>query len=365
MALPSFLLGAFAPSIKEDVGFGDAGLGAVFTIGFLVSAVILQFSGAAADRSGPQRVIRMGLVLAAIGAVALGTLVTSLVMLVVAFSLNRAAEAVVQPATNTLVSEAVPARQRGRAMGIKQSAIPLSTALAGVAVPVLGGWIGWQGVFLIVAALAIPAWMAVPPTSAPHAAGAQSRAELWRARHLQVIALGAAFSAAGVVTVSGFLTTAAKEAGFSEGAAGLLLTLGGLVMIVSRLVWGALADRFAFDRFVAVGGAVAVGGLAYLAFATESKPWIVVGTALVFGVGWSWPGLMILGVIERHPNEPGAASAVVQTAVRVGALVSPITFGLIADSAGFRAAWVLPFACALVGATLLVAGSRVAQPVPA
>ena len=34
----SFLLGAFAPEIKEDLSFGDTELGAILTFGYLVSA---------------------------------------------------------------------------------------------------------------------------------------------------------------------------------------------------------------------------------------------------------------------------------------------------------------------------------------
>jgi MFS family permease len=356
-----FLVGAFAPAIKEDLGFGDASFGAVFTVGFFVSAVVIQVSGQGADRLGARRMIRIGLIVSMVGALALGTVATSFWLLLLAFSITRASEGMVQPAVNTLISEGVPTHQRGRSIGFKQAAIPLSTALAGISVPLLGDWIGWEGVILLVVPLAVPAWFFLPTVQLPSHKLAQSRTDLWRARHLQIIALGASFGAAGVVTVPSFLTTAAEEAGFSKGGAGLLLTLGGVVMIVSRLVLGSLADRFAFDRFVGVGCAVGVGSLSYVAFATESKPLIVAGTALLFGVGWAWPGLLILGVIERHPNEPGAASAVVQTSVRIGAMFSPVLFGVVADHAGFGVAWFVPFGFAIVGASLLLASSRIAQ----
>ncbi len=360
VALPSFLVGAFAPTIKEDLGFGDTALGALFTVGFLVSAVALQVTGRVADRRGPTLSLRLGMVLAAAASLFMSTAATAYALLLLAFGLNRLAEAMVQPATNTLISRSVPARQRGRAMGAKQSAIPLATALAGLSVPVLGGAIGWRGTFALVAALAVPAFLLVPRHVPPGAQASRTRGDLWRTRHLQLISAGGALAAGSVITVAGFLTTAAEEAGYSEGTAGLLLTLGGVVMIGSRLVWGWLADRFVFDRFLVVAGAIGVGSVAYPLLAAGSKPTIALGTALVFGVGWSWPGLVILGVVEHHPGEPGAATAVLQTSIRVGALASPVAFGALADGVGFGAAWMLSFGLALGATALMLAGSRLA-----
>ena len=347
--------------MKDDLGFGDAELGAAFTLGFLVSAVTLPFAGPAADRIGPRPVIRLGVVLAATSALWLATITSTFALLLVGVCIVRAAEALVQPATNTLVSASVPPQLRGRAMGLKQAAIPLSTALAGATVPLLGDRIGWEGAFLVAGSLAIPTLFLIPNPAAVGPRADDTKAGLWRTPHLRVLALAGAFSAAGVVTVSSFLTTAAKDAGFSEGSAGLLLTVGGLVMVASRLVWGLMADRVPFDRFLGVAGAVGIGSSAYLAFATESKPWIIVGTIIVFGAGWSWPGLMLLGVIERHPDEPGAASSVIQTAVRLGALTSPLLFGATAEAFGYGVAWFLPFGFALAGASLFVVGARLAR----
>ena len=360
VALPSFMLGAFAPAIKDDLGFGDTALGALFSLGYLLSAGGLQFGGAVADREGPRRIIRAGLVMASVGTVVIGGFADTYLVLLIGFSVVRIAEALVQPATNTLISVSVPVPRRGIAMGTKQAAIPLATTLSGLAVPLLGDSIGWEGSFLCVAVVSGAAWVAMPGAPSPHRHRRRSQRVLWRVPHLRLLAAAGACGAASVVAVAGFLTTAAIEAGYSEDSAGLLLTLGGLIMIVSRLSWGLLADRFAFDRFAAVGAAIGLGAMSYLLFATESKPLLVVGTVLVFGIGWSWPGLMILGIIEHHPDQPGAASAVLQTGVRLGALVSPIAFGALADTAGFRVAWFLPFGFAMVATVLMLAGARAA-----
>ena len=53
VALPGFLVGSFAPQIKEDLNFGDTELGALLTFGYLVSSIIMQMGGGIADRKGP------------------------------------------------------------------------------------------------------------------------------------------------------------------------------------------------------------------------------------------------------------------------------------------------------------------------
>ncbi len=359
--LPSFLIGAFAPAIKADIGFGDTGLGALFAAGYLVSAVALQFTGTFADRNGPTTTMRAGIVLAIIGALVMSSVATSYTLIVVAFMLNRASEAVIQPATNTLVAQAVPASQRGLSLGVKQSAIPLSTALAGLAVPLLGTSIGWQGAFVFVAILGVPSFFAVPTVPATTDVSRRSTAELWRTPDLQLISLAGASAAASVVTVAGFLTTAAQDAGYTAGGSGLLLTLGGIVMIFSRLTWGWLADRFAFDRFFAVACAVGAGSVSFLLLAQGTKTSIALGTAVVFGIGWSWPGLLILGVLEKHPDNPGAATAILQTSIRLGALISPIAFGALAERRGFGAAWLMSFGFAVTATILMFAAAAASR----
>ena len=363
VALPGFLLGAFAPEIKEDLSFGDTELGAILTFGYLVSSIIMSVSGGAADRSGPKRVLRSGVAIALIATFLMGFLGNSCFLLMVFIGLNRVAEGIIHPATNALISSSVILERQGIAMAAKQSAVPFATALAGFAVPTLGIVFGWKGTFLAVALLAFPAWFVIPNAPSINKRNFASRREMWRVSHLQLLALAGAFSAAAVVTVSGFLTTSAKNAGYSDGSAGLILGLGGVLMIISRLTWGYLADRFLFDRFKAVSGSLLIGSLAFVLFAIESKASIAVGSIFIFGIGWSWPGLALLGIIEQHRDEPGEATAIVQTSIRIGAMFAPLGFGLIADSFDYSYAWLCSLVSALLGGFFMfLASSRLPKP---
>lgn len=358
-AIPGFLIGSFAPAIKADIGLDETGIGAIFTFGYLVSATVLQFSGALADRRGPQLALRTGLTFAVVGLLLFATISTTFVLILVAFAFNRTAEAIIQPATNTLVSQGVVATRRGTAMGVKQAAVPMSTMLAGLAVPVLGNSLGWRGTFGLVAVIAAPVWFALPDVKPPPRRTMRSKRELWAETHIKLAAIGGGFAAAGLVTAAGFLVLAAKDAGFSDGSAGVLLAVGGGIMIPARLSWGLLADRFSFNRFRAVTVCLACAVVSFLLFSTESKSAIVAGTLLLFGVGWSWPGLFLFAVLEQHPEAPGASTAIVQTGIRVGAFSAPLAFGWLADNRGFGTAWLLP-ACSAAIATFLVFRASVA-----
>ena len=358
VALPGFLVGSFAPQIKEDLGFGDTELGAILTFGYLVSSIIMQIGGGVADRRGPQIIIRAGISIAAISALLVGTTANSYVVLLLCIGLNRVGEGLIQPATNTLISTGVDQPRQGIAMAAKQSAVPFSTALAGLAVPTLGLTVGWEGTFLILAALAFPAWLSIPNVAVSSSGTFPSRRDMWRSRHLRIASISGAFSASALVTMAGFLTTAAEEAGYSESTAGLILGIGGLIMIGARLTWGHLADRFQFDRYKAVSLCLAVGSIAFILFAIGTKTTIAIGALISFGIGWSWPGLLLLGVIEQHPDEPGAATATLQTSIRIGAMIAPLGFGIAVDNSGFELAWILAFISTVIGATLMAGASR-------
>ena len=104
VSLPGFLVGSFAPQIKEDLNFGDTELGALLTFGYLVSSIIMQTGGGISDRKGPQVIIRAGISIAAISSLLVGTTAQTYVVLLLCIGLNRVGEGLIQPATNTLIS---------------------------------------------------------------------------------------------------------------------------------------------------------------------------------------------------------------------------------------------------------------------
>jgi predicted MFS family arabinose efflux permease len=104
---------------------------------------------------------------------------------------------------------------------------------------------------------------------------------------------------------------------------------------------------------VLVAGA---GGFGLLA--TETSAPFVVGALLAFALGWGWPGLFNLAVVDSHREAPGAATGVSQTGIYLGAALGPAAIGAISAGAGFPAAWGAAAGFALLGGALLALADR-------
>lgn len=173
---------------------------------------------------------------------------------------------------------------------------------------------------------------------------------------LLMLAVGIGLGAAAAGTLGAFLTNAAVDAGLDAGVSGLLVSAGSAFGIVVRLVVGARADRRGGGHLRVVASMLVLGAVGYACYSTEI-PWLlVVATPLAFGAGWGWPGLFNLAVVRENPHAPGLASGVTQTGTYLGAVTGPVVFGAIAESSGYRVAWLVASAAALAAAVAMWAG---------
>ncbi|MGC1214159.1 MAG: MFS transporter, partial [Micromonospora sp.] len=142
--LPVFLVGGLAVQMGDDLHFSPAGLGLVVSVYFGISALASVPSGALVERYGPAVVARAGILLSAGSLLAVAGLARSYPMLVVLLGLSAAANALGQLASNAALARHVPAHRQGLSFGVKQAAIPVSTLLAGAAVPTIALTAGWR-----------------------------------------------------------------------------------------------------------------------------------------------------------------------------------------------------------------------------
>ena len=352
---PVHLVGALAPEIQEDLGFGDAEQGLAIGVFFAVSALFSSWGGALTDRVGPSPALRAAALASAIGATMLlvspgyGVLVAGLV--IAAFG-----NAISQPGNNTFIAGGVPPHRRGLALGIKQAAIPTSTGLAGLALPTLAVTLGWRWAYAAAIVLALGAMVAVPTIDPP----VRRRSEdpgFRPTRRLILVAGGSAAGAAAVASLGAFLVRSARDAGFSDTSAGLLQVAGSVLLISTRIGWGWLMDHRPLDRFRFAAMLLGVGAVAFPLLASGRHGLMVLGALLAFGAGWSWPGIVHLGTVETNPRSTGAASGVVQTGMFTGAMIGPALFGLVADSHGFGWAWMLSCGFSTLAMLLVGAGA--------
>jgi MFS family permease len=73
-------------------------------------------------------------------------------------------------------------------------------------------------------------------------------------------------------------------------------------------------------------------------------------------------------VVRSHPHAPARATGITQIGTYIGGMVGPLSFGLVADHAGYDTAWLVSAGLAAIGAVGFGAGrtllARAIQPAP-
>jgi predicted MFS family arabinose efflux permease len=358
VSIPVFLVGGLAVQVGEELDFSPAGLGLAVSAYFGASALASVPAGALVERYGSTRIARGGIALAAVSLIAVAALAHSLWTLVAILALGAAANAMGQLASNTSLSRHVPTRRQGLTFGIKQAAIPVSTLLAGAAVPVVALTVGWRWAFVL-AGLAAAAAIPLVPRDAGHRRRTAETGQATTA--LVVIGVAATLAAGSANALGTFVVASAVDRGIAPGPAGLALTLGGAVCAISRITGGWQADRRPDNQVGVIAGLLATGAFGLALLAVPGPVTLIAGIVLGFGFGWAWPGLMNFAVVRLHPQAPAAATSITQTGVYAGGCVGPLGLGAVAHYAGYPAMWTSGAIAMLSAAALMLLGSRLLQ----
>jgi MFS family permease len=356
-SVPVFLVGGLAVQIGDELGFSPAGLGLAVSAYFGASALASVPAGALVERYGSTTIARAGISLAAACLLTIAVAARSLWSLIAILALGAAANAMGQLASNTSLSRHVPVRRQGLSFGVKQAAIPVSTLLAGAAVPVVALTLGWRWAFVFAAAGAAAALWLVP-TEREESSRSVARGGERATAALVVIGIGATLAAGSANALGTFLVDSAVARGLAPGPAGLALTLGSAVCIAARVGGGWLADRLPDRQIGVIAGMLTVGAVGLALMSLVSTATLVIGVVLGFGLGWAWPGLMNFAVVRLHPQAPAAATSITQTGVYAGGCIGPLSLGALAAAAGYPTMWTVAGIAMLWAAAAMVVGSR-------
>jgi MFS family permease len=358
--LPVFLTGALAVQIQAELRHGPTEHGIAFGAFFACAALSSMAFGRVSERLGPIRSLRGACLVGAVLQLSIAVFARSWLALALLLGASGLVTALIQPAANLLLARAIPRARQGLGFGIKQSAIPMSTLLGGMAVPTLALTVGWRWAFVLGALLAASAAASVPktlpsnddlPTAQPTIPGAP-------ALTLVALAMGAGLGAAAAGAIGAFLVSTGVHAGLGEAAAGLALTSGSILGVSARLVLGRLADYRIRDPLRVVVLLLATGSVSFWMLSVGDARLHWVATALAFAGGWAWPGLFNLAVVLANPASPGAATGITQTGTYAGAVSGPLVFGLLVERASFATAWKAMALCALLAALAVAEGRR-------
>ena len=332
--LPGFLTGALGGSIGDELGFGDTGLGVALAAAYSLAAVGSVHAGELSDRIGARRSLLIAMGFSFAGFIGIALLGRSLLTLIVFLVVAGAGHTLSGPATKVLVARHVPLSRHGLAFGMQMAAIPFAALLAGSAVPAFGETIGWRWAFGVAAALPLVG-AALLPRAQPAASGTvQPRRGFGHVGLGPLFVLGAAavLASAAATTTATFYIVSADDLGFDAGTAGILLSATSAAVILVRVVFGAIADRFDKGHLNAVTALLATSSIGYLLMAPGTKWLFAVGALVALVFGWSWPGLMVFALVRAYPDAPGLVSAFVVGGMNLGSVLGPLGFGLLSDA---------------------------------
>jgi MFS family permease len=358
-SLPVFLLGGLAVLVRSELVFSEVQLGLAASVFFTVAALSAVPAGRVAARTGAWAATVLAAVTSSLALFAMA-LAPSYTLLLVALAVGGVANSLAQIGTNGSLAEVVPAHRQGLAFGVKQAAIPAATLVAGFALPLVGLTLGWRVTFAGAALLALVYVVLAPRPTRDRPAGRRSGGRTGDAavQALAVVAVAAALAAAAVNGLAAFLVESAVAAGLSLSAAGVLLGSGSALGICARIGVGWLADRRGRGHLAIVAGMMATGAVGMSLLATGAVPAFFAGTALVFALGWSWPGLMTFAVVRSNPSAPAVATSYTQTGVFAGGATGPVVFGLLVQAESYSLAWSVAAGAMLAAAGLMVIGRR-------
>jgi predicted MFS family arabinose efflux permease len=356
--LPGFLVGALVLQIRGDLDASVPAVASGITVFFAAGALAAGPGGRLGERLGALPTIRGCLLVTAACLVAAAALAQTLATLLVLLAVAGVANAVTQPAINLFMADQVPLERQGLAFGIKQAAIPAAVLVSGLALPLVALPFGWRPTFHLCAAGTLAVAAVVGGSARRFVQAPQRPAAPRPTRALIVTALGAALASAGPNSLGAYLVASAVDIGIAEGTAGVLAAVGSAVSLLARVAFGERADRRHAYGFGAVIALLGLGSLGFLLLASDAKPLFGVGTLVAFTLGWGWPGLFNLAVVDHNRHAPGAATGITQTGIYVGAAGGPALFGLLQDELGYSATWLVSGALCLLGALAFAWAAR-------
>ena len=361
-------VGALSGFIQEDFDLNGLQTGLLVTAVGLAAVVALLPTGRLLDRRSERVIITGGALLLAAGA-ALAALSSTYIVLLGVLLVGGGGYSASQPGGSKVVAAWFPPQQRGLAMGIRQTGLPLGGALAAAVLPAVADRWDWRTALVVAAAVAAVSGVLFglvyrPPVHPMLVSVPSFRSELsglLQSRRVRMaMQSGLAMVSMQFVIISYLML-------YLRDVHGVPLTRGAWMLfgaqgagVVGRVVLAAWSDRVS-NRMLPVALAAASAALGAAVFASigsgPSFP-ILLGFSSVVGFfAFGWYGPWVVFVAEAAPGHAvGMTLALAMTANQLGIVLAPPLFGLLLDvSGGYFIPWLV------VAGFLLIVAVRVGR----
>ncbi len=366
------MFGPVLAVLLQQSGMGTAAVGAFAMIPFACVALLIPVMPRIFARFGIGRVYLLGMALESVctlGYIFFLDSPNAFAWWCASAVAGGVGAAAVWNATEALLAEHAPHDQRGKVMGLYQTALGAALA-AGPFVPAL---LGWQPKTTLIAAAivqfaALAIALRLKLTQAAHTpAPGNSQQQIgstWQA--LQVVPALVLIAFAGGVFEAGLSSISAANGaslGLSLAQASSIVGALGVGSFVFQYPAGLAADRFAPQRVFGVAGWLLL--IASLAFAASAQlTWLLYATAVIWGgVGGALYTLTMIRVAHHFDARMGAQAVASGTAAMItgytlGGAIGPLISGAALQ---YFNAWGLSAWLSLLSVAVLLASFKSAK----
>lgn len=350
VAMSLLTLPAIAPAIAAVLDVPTAYVGVYVALAYMGAMAASLLSGSATRRYGAIRASQAGLILCALGLL-LSTL-ASVPLMALGAILIGLGYGPITPASSHLLARTTPPDRMSFVFSIKQTGVPLGGVLAGLIVPSLAQWLGWQAAFGVVAAANVACVLVVQPLRKSLDADQNPKQKLsagqglagplrlvFSQRSLAVLAgVSFLFSITQLSLTSYMVTFLHHDLAMDLVAAGVILAVSQAAGVGGRLLWGYVSDHYLgpVSTLAGLAALVALCALATPFLHLLDTHWLLILVLCLFGgsaIGWN--GIYLAEVARQAPD--GMASMATGGTLAMtflGVVVGPPIFGWIASLSG-------------------------------
>lgn len=349
-AMALLTLPVVAPAVALALGMSAAYVGLYVAIVYVGAMTASLMSGAMVRRFGAIRASQVALASCAVGLFLCA--IPSLICIVAGALFVGAGYGPITPASSHLLARTTPPHRMSLVFSLKQTGVPLGGLLAGLIVPGLAGWTGWQTAFVIVGISCLLCALAVQPLYAGLDADRDPGQRLsfgtglagplrlvFSHQSLTVLAaVSFLFSIAQLSLTTYLVTFLHEDLGMGLIKAGAMLAVAQAAGVAGRLLWGYVSDRFlgATRTLIVLALMIAVCGIVAPFLRHIDLQGVTVVVLLLFGasaVGWN--GVYLAEVARQAPvGMASMATGGTLSMTFLGVVIGPPIFGLIAGMTG-------------------------------
>ena len=351
----SFAVAVLAPALRDEYGLSLTEIGVVLAAEWVGLTFALLPWGFAVDRYGERWTLSAGLAVCAVF-LALAAYAPSFRWLVVFLGLAGIAGGSVQSGSGRAVMRWFAASQRGLALGVRQTAVPVGGAVAALVLPLLetprAGFLFVAGFVLTGALLGA---VVLRAGTEEHIEPVDVEITL-RDRRLWIACWGSGLYLVAQVAMMGFVVLFLHdEHGFSTGEAAAVFAAGQVLAAALRISVGRWSDvvrsRVRPLRLIGVVIALSLGLVAAL---SGTSGWVLVPVlAAATGFSMAWNGLSYTIAAELGGRRSGAAIGFQQTVLSAIGVAAPVLFAATVSRTSWAAAFALAGVFPLAGVWLL------------